>query len=70
MLQVELNEITRITGIITKGRAVLGGDTANEYVTRYRLLYSLDGKRWEPYSSATVSDQVSTSSQTVLRNPL
>lgn len=56
-IQVELKEITRITGIITKGRAVLGGDTANEYVTRYRLLYSLDGQRWEPYSSETVSDQ-------------
>ncbi|KAL4229166.1 Lactadherin [Mactra antiquata] len=56
-IQVELNEITRITGIITKGRAVLQGDTANEFVTRYRLLYSLDGQRWEPYSSETVNDQ-------------
>lgn len=56
-IQVELPEVKRITGIITRGRAVLTGDTANEYVTQYRVLYSMDGKQWLPYSSETVSDQ-------------
>ena len=57
-LQVKLNTLTRITGISTAGRIVLSGDTANEYVTRFRVLYSVDGITWEPYSSETVSDQV------------
>ena len=50
--------MTRITGIITKGRNVVSGDTANEFVSKFRVLHSLDGKAWEPYSSVNVSDQV------------
>ena len=58
VLKVKLNEVTRITGIITKGRNVIIGDTANEFVSKFRVLHSLDGRAWEPYSSASVSDQV------------
>ena len=58
LFQVQLNEVTRITGIITKGRNVVSGDTAKEFITKFRVLHSLDGKSWEPYSSINVSDQV------------
>ncbi|XP_060555890.1 lactadherin-like [Ruditapes philippinarum] len=55
-IQVKLPEVKRITGITTKGRTVLTGDPSNEYVTQYRVLYSMDGKSWTPYSSQTVGD--------------
>ena len=50
--------MSRITGVVTQGRSVLSGDTADEYVTQYRVLYSVDGISWHPYSSLTVNDQV------------
>ena len=58
LFKVELNAVSRITGVVTQGRSVLSGDTADEYVTQYRVLYSVDGISWHPYSSLTVNDQV------------
>lgn len=56
--KVKLANISVIRGIITLGRAVIDGDQADEYVTRFRILYSLDGIGFVPYSDQMVSDKV------------
>ncbi|XP_052806209.1 uncharacterized protein LOC128235427 [Mya arenaria] len=56
-IQVELNSTMLIRGVVTQGRSVLSEDSANEYVTQYRILYSADGYTWQPYSSRQVNDQ-------------
>ena len=58
LFKVDLGTSRVIRGVVTQGRSVLEGDTADEYVTQYRLLYSNDGNTWQPYSSLTVNDQV------------
>ncbi|XP_069115531.1 uncharacterized protein [Argopecten irradians] len=56
-IQVKLDKVSRITGIITKGRGVSSGDTAQDVVTRFRILYSVDGKSFVPYGDETVTDK-------------
>ncbi|OWF43623.1 Lactadherin [Mizuhopecten yessoensis] len=55
-IQVKLERLSRITGIVTKGRGVSSGDTAQDVVTRFRVLYSTDGRSFVPYGSETVTD--------------
>ncbi|XP_060081457.1 uncharacterized protein LOC132560797 [Ylistrum balloti] len=56
-IQVKLDKVSQITGIVTKGRGVSSGDTAKDVVTRYRVLYSTDGKSFVPYGDDTVLDK-------------
>ncbi|XP_056088864.1 coagulation factor V [Rhinichthys klamathensis goyatoka] len=46
-IQVELKDITKITGIITQGAKTLNNEM---FVTAYTLEYSEDGKRWTKYT--------------------
>ncbi|XP_033758448.1 uncharacterized protein LOC117340785 [Pecten maximus] len=56
-IQVKLDKVSRITGIITKGRGVISGDTAQDVVTRFRVLYSTDGRSFVPYGDESVADK-------------
>ncbi|XDV30260.1 hypothetical protein PO909_033215 [Leuciscus waleckii] len=46
-IQVELKDITKITGIITQGAKMLRNEM---FVTAYTLEYSEDGRRWTKYT--------------------
>ncbi|KAG1970332.1 coagulation factor V preproprotein [Pimephales promelas] len=46
-IQVELKDVTKITGIITQGAKTLRNEM---FVTAYTLEYSEDGKRWTKYT--------------------
>lgn len=50
-LQVRFNDIMRISAVITQGR-----QDADEWVTSYKLQYSVDGSSWNYYPN--VSKQV------------
>ncbi|XP_078685540.1 EGF-like repeat and discoidin I-like domain-containing protein 3 [Branchiostoma floridae x Branchiostoma belcheri] len=55
-LQVDLGELTRVKGVITQGRQ---RDFA-QWVTSYKLHYSVDGTTWATYASSDGSDKVFT----------
>ncbi|KAK3734386.1 hypothetical protein QZH41_006205 [Actinostola sp. cb2023] len=48
-IQVDLNRVTKVTGIATQGRT-----NANQWVTKYKLQYSLDGKTFNNYEGGKV----------------
>lgn len=52
-IQVKLNNLSRITAIVTQG---LNGDEQN-FVSRFRILHSVDGRMFKPYADSTVSDK-------------
>ncbi|KAI8510962.1 hypothetical protein Bbelb_118780 [Branchiostoma belcheri] len=55
-LQIDLGEMTRVTGVITQGRQ---RDIA-QWVTSYKLQFSADGATWTTYASSDGSDEVFT----------
>jgi len=48
-IQVDLNRVTKVTGIATQGRT-----NANQWVTKYKLQYSSDGKSFNNYEGGKV----------------
>lgn len=54
-LQINLQRAGRLLGITTKGLSV---GPSELYVTRFRILHSMDGKIFTPYSDANVTDKV------------
>lgn len=46
-LQIELNDVKKITGIVTQGAKSMKTEM---FVTTYVLEYSDDGKKWIKYS--------------------
>ncbi|KAK3706338.1 hypothetical protein QZH41_006606 [Actinostola sp. cb2023] len=48
-IQVDLNRVTKVTGIATQGRT-----NANQWVTKYKLQYSSDGKTFNNYEGGKV----------------
>lgn len=46
-LQVELNQQSTIKAIVTKGR----DGCCKQWVTKYVMMYSTDGKHWQEYGS-------------------
>ncbi|KAL3886789.1 hypothetical protein ACJMK2_026761, partial [Sinanodonta woodiana] len=57
LIQVELNNVSRVDAIVTKGRNVVAGDSAKDYVLFFRVLYSLDGKIWQSYGDQSIGDK-------------
>ena len=53
--QIELDDPTLIRGIISQGR----NGCCKQWVTRYRVLYSLDCKKWNTLGGFNVTDAVS-----------
>ncbi|XP_078665994.1 lactadherin-like [Branchiostoma floridae x Branchiostoma belcheri] len=52
-LQVDLGEMKTVTGTIIQGRS-----SADQWVTSYKLQYSLDGLNWITYASSDGSEEV------------
>ncbi|XP_056415274.1 discoidin, CUB and LCCL domain-containing protein 2 isoform X1 [Hyla sarda] len=50
-LQIDLNKLTKVTGIITTGSTM---SAYNYYVTSYRIEYSEDGLKWTVYRDPNV----------------
>ncbi|XP_053312909.1 discoidin, CUB and LCCL domain-containing protein 2 [Spea bombifrons] len=50
-LQIDLNKLKRITGIITTGSTM---SSFNYYVSSYKILYSDDGTKWTVYRDPNV----------------
>ncbi|KAK3706337.1 hypothetical protein QZH41_006605 [Actinostola sp. cb2023] len=48
-IQVDLNRVTKVTGIATQGRS-----NANQWVKKYKLQYSSDGKTFNNYEGGKV----------------
>ncbi|XP_063441352.1 lactadherin-like isoform X1 [Mytilus trossulus] len=53
-VQINLQRAGRLLGITTKGLSV---GPSELYVTRFRILHSMDGKVFTPYSDANVTDK-------------
>ncbi|XP_019619698.1 PREDICTED: lactadherin-like, partial [Branchiostoma belcheri] len=51
-LQVDLGEMKTVTGTIIQGRS-----SADQWVTSYKLQYSLDGLNWITYASSDGSEE-------------
>lgn len=54
-LQINLTKVFRLLGVVTKG-LTLG--SSELFVTRFRILHSIDGKTFVPYSDRNVTDRV------------
>ncbi|KAI8498233.1 hypothetical protein Bbelb_241770 [Branchiostoma belcheri] len=68
-LQVDLGEMKTVTGIIIQGRSW----NADQWVTSYKLQYSVDGLSWITYASSNGSEEVfpgNTDSNTPVTNLL